>query len=223
MTDHPVTPDEALAQRFHETYERLAPSFGYETREASAKPWAEVPERNRALMIAVCSEIRDNALAEVARLREELAMARASERAALAAEAGRQTPIIAGWDQLQRELVGLRAHRDALVTQLAQAEVTITNLQWGAIYRPGLDGGICRACGGKEHAHRMHCRHYVGALEHRMIFRGINGTFGGSDYDCTCGEWFRQGGLAGHGDGSATAEVICPHIDQAWRGPQPDA
>jgi hypothetical protein len=48
---------EALAQRFHETYERLAPSYGYETREASAKPWAEVPEQNRRLMIAVCTEI----------------------------------------------------------------------------------------------------------------------------------------------------------------------
>lgn len=48
---------EALAQRFHETYERLAPSFGYETREASAKPWADVPDQNKRLMIAVCGEI----------------------------------------------------------------------------------------------------------------------------------------------------------------------
>ena len=46
-----------LAQRFHEPYERLAPSFGYETREASAKPWADVPENNRQLMTAVCAEI----------------------------------------------------------------------------------------------------------------------------------------------------------------------
>lgn len=46
-----------LAQQFHETYERLAPSFGYETREASAKPWADVPEQNRRLMIAVCAEL----------------------------------------------------------------------------------------------------------------------------------------------------------------------
>lgn len=52
---------EALAQRFHETYERLAPSFGYRTREASAKPWAEVPEDNRLLMIAVCQELLDRA------------------------------------------------------------------------------------------------------------------------------------------------------------------
>ena len=46
-----------LAQTFHETYERLAPDFGYRTREASAKPWDDVPEQNRALMIATCAEI----------------------------------------------------------------------------------------------------------------------------------------------------------------------
>jgi hypothetical protein len=33
---------EALARLFHETYERLAPEFGYETRKASAVPWEEV-------------------------------------------------------------------------------------------------------------------------------------------------------------------------------------
>lgn len=43
---------ETLAQAFHETYERLAPQFEYETREASAKPWDEVPQQNRALMVA---------------------------------------------------------------------------------------------------------------------------------------------------------------------------
>lgn len=48
---------EKLAQRFHETYERLAPDFGYRTREASAKPWSEVPDKNKSLMIAVCAEI----------------------------------------------------------------------------------------------------------------------------------------------------------------------
>ena len=48
---------ESLARRFHEIYERLAPSFGYETREASAVPWAEVPEQNRKLMVAVCREV----------------------------------------------------------------------------------------------------------------------------------------------------------------------
>lgn len=48
---------EALARRFHETYERLAPSFGYETRKASAVPWERVPEQNKALMRAVAAEL----------------------------------------------------------------------------------------------------------------------------------------------------------------------
>lgn len=48
---------EALAKRFHETYERLAPSFGYETRKDSAVPWEKVPEKNKALMRAVCFEL----------------------------------------------------------------------------------------------------------------------------------------------------------------------
>jgi hypothetical protein len=48
---------ERLAQQFHEAYERLAPQFGYQTREASAKPWADVPEPNRSLMIAVAAEV----------------------------------------------------------------------------------------------------------------------------------------------------------------------
>jgi hypothetical protein len=48
---------EKLAERFHELYEHLAPKFGYETRKASAKPWAEVPENNRKLMTTVCEHI----------------------------------------------------------------------------------------------------------------------------------------------------------------------
>jgi hypothetical protein len=61
---HPSTPStdtprdaEKIAQRFHEAYERLAPSFGYKTREASAVAWEKVPENNRKLMIAVCAEL----------------------------------------------------------------------------------------------------------------------------------------------------------------------
>lgn len=48
---------ENLARMFHMFYEHLAPMYGYETREASAKPWADVPEKNRRLMIAVSREI----------------------------------------------------------------------------------------------------------------------------------------------------------------------
>lgn len=51
-----VTPDE-LARLFHDTYERLAPRHGYETREDSAVPWEAVPEENRALMVATAAEV----------------------------------------------------------------------------------------------------------------------------------------------------------------------
>ena len=48
---------EEMARRFHETYERLAPLFGYETRKESAVPWKHEPEKNKALMIAVCNDV----------------------------------------------------------------------------------------------------------------------------------------------------------------------
>lgn len=53
-----TTPAERLARRFHETYEQLAPQFGYATRRESAVPWEQVPEANRKLMTAVCEEIK---------------------------------------------------------------------------------------------------------------------------------------------------------------------
>ena len=48
---------EKLAKEFHESYERLASTFNYETRKASAVPWKDVPANNKSLMIAVCSEV----------------------------------------------------------------------------------------------------------------------------------------------------------------------
>jgi hypothetical protein len=45
------TPEE-IARAFHDAYEALAPHFSYETRPENAKPWNEIPERNRDLMIA---------------------------------------------------------------------------------------------------------------------------------------------------------------------------
>jgi hypothetical protein len=63
---------EELAKQFHDTYERLAPSFGYETRKASSVPWGQVPENNRKLMIAVCAEVWAEVDKRVADLRDEL-------------------------------------------------------------------------------------------------------------------------------------------------------
>jgi len=47
---------EVLAKHMHEIYERLAPKFGWETQKASRRPWDEVPEHNRELMIATMAE-----------------------------------------------------------------------------------------------------------------------------------------------------------------------
>lgn len=53
----PLGDPEHLARRFHETYERLAPEFGYQTRPESAVPWESVPDANKALMVAVAKEL----------------------------------------------------------------------------------------------------------------------------------------------------------------------
>jgi hypothetical protein len=48
---------EELAKLFHSIYEKLVPTFGYETREESAVEWEEVPEVNKRLMIAVAAQV----------------------------------------------------------------------------------------------------------------------------------------------------------------------
>ena len=82
MTPDPLEPlremiekwtPEQLAEKFHETYERLAPSFGYSTRKASRVPWREVPTDNRNLMIAVCGEMLKPLAAALPALEEAMA------------------------------------------------------------------------------------------------------------------------------------------------------
>lgn len=53
----PTNNAELIAKAFHEAYEELAPDHGYETREASRKPWTDVPEQNRGLMVAVVARL----------------------------------------------------------------------------------------------------------------------------------------------------------------------
>ncbi len=58
MRDMSITMQpEELAQIFHETYEKLAPSYRYKTRKESAVEWDKVPENNKKLMIAVSKEV----------------------------------------------------------------------------------------------------------------------------------------------------------------------
>lgn len=63
---------EDLARRFHETYERLAPEFGYETRKETKVPWEKVPRNNRQLITAVCAEVMFGVLVESIGQLEEL-------------------------------------------------------------------------------------------------------------------------------------------------------
>jgi len=51
----PCVDGEQLARKFHDSYERLAPSFGYETRQETRDFDPTTP--NGRLMIAVCGEI----------------------------------------------------------------------------------------------------------------------------------------------------------------------
>jgi hypothetical protein len=48
---------ENIAKEFHDSYERNAPYFDYETRAESAVPWEEVPEKNRRLMYEVVRDL----------------------------------------------------------------------------------------------------------------------------------------------------------------------
>lgn len=51
---HPGDRAVAVARRFHDLYEELAPSFGYETRPESRVEFDALPRENRHLMVAVC-------------------------------------------------------------------------------------------------------------------------------------------------------------------------
>ncbi|MHA2403290.1 MAG: hypothetical protein ACXADH_09900 [Candidatus Kariarchaeaceae archaeon] len=52
-----MTSEEFIARAFHEAYEELAPSFGYETRKKSRVDWKDIPENNRNLMIATVIQL----------------------------------------------------------------------------------------------------------------------------------------------------------------------
>ncbi len=47
----------AIAKAFHETYERLAPEFGWETQEVYQVPWDKLPLVQRWLMIGVVDHL----------------------------------------------------------------------------------------------------------------------------------------------------------------------
>lgn len=117
----------------------------------------------------------------------------------------------------------IRAERDRLARRVAELTAEIDHLREQAEKaraKANCTCGYLRAIYTTRTGHNMSCREYVGPLEHRWARRTYNGTFGGVDHWCICGGWFRQGGVAGHGDRTETAEPICPRRDQDWRGPR---
>ena len=48
---------ESLAKRFHETYEELAPEYGYSTRESSRVEWETLPTNLKQLMVATVRKV----------------------------------------------------------------------------------------------------------------------------------------------------------------------
>jgi hypothetical protein len=58
---------EDIARAFHEVYERMAPTFGYHTRQESAVSWDEVPETNKLLMRDVVQSLVEDDYIEVGR------------------------------------------------------------------------------------------------------------------------------------------------------------
>lgn len=113
----PAMSAEQLAQLFHETYERLAPSLGYVTRKESAVPWAEVPEKNRILMIATCREVAAALTTEVEQLRVQLA------GCSVAALGGTKEPAKSedyGWSPAYQDVLDLRINYDKLEAELAR-------------------------------------------------------------------------------------------------------
>jgi hypothetical protein len=80
---------ERIARSFHEAYERLAPEHGYKTRQPSAKPWEQVPENNRRLMVATVQAHLDSGAIPLTaeRERREAAERRTEEAEREAAQA----------------------------------------------------------------------------------------------------------------------------------------
>lgn len=55
-----LTDTELIAKKFHEVYEELAPTMGWETQERSRKAWDDVPIENRWLMVKVVDKLLED-------------------------------------------------------------------------------------------------------------------------------------------------------------------
>lgn len=90
-----MTADE-IARAFHEAYERLAPSFGYRTREESAVPWESVPLMNKRLMIATVTALLEDGTIAATR-RKEAALEEVAHAAEQVVTELKRHPVFGDW------------------------------------------------------------------------------------------------------------------------------
>ena len=67
---------DSIARDLHDTYERLAPDYGYSTRPESRKEWSELPDNLRHLMLAVVDSVVITRLATLRAENERLVKGR---------------------------------------------------------------------------------------------------------------------------------------------------
>ena len=96
---------ERIARQFHDTYERLAPQFGYETRKDTKV--FDPQSQNGRLMIAVCAEV----IGEIGRERDEARLQyRSTEALAMA--------LVKTINEMKEERVDLKLKIESLRDQL---------------------------------------------------------------------------------------------------------
>lgn len=158
MSDTP----EALARMFHETYERLAPEFGYQANMTTRLFNPQSP--NGQLMMATCADMRDKLVdAEITRLRAENAqldvVARACNEQLMAVEKERDRVrlaldvAIAAGKECEGQIAELRAQIERTCTwQSDQDGVYSTECGHAFVFNDGTpeqnNQRFCGYCGG---------------------------------------------------------------------------
>lgn len=96
---------EALCVLFHNTYEIAANITGWETQERSRKPWADVPEANKATMRrTLAALLASDWLAERERAAAEKALRDAADDLAAHRPGIRPAAALIGWDAAESRL-----------------------------------------------------------------------------------------------------------------------
>jgi hypothetical protein len=135
------TEHERIAKAFHDEYEARAPQHGYETREASAVPWEQVPEANRNLMIGTVAALLRQGVIWPASVLEERdrqnsglldAVERLNERIDRDETEIASLQRIAGNDLLEAE-----AENAELRSQLTEARAALQEIKSGQLMHRG--------------------------------------------------------------------------------------